>query len=93
MSSTIRVYSKEGETIDIDQQIAFRSGYIKHKIEDEGDDEDIHFNNIKSATLHKVIEFCTYYNENELTPIPKPIPSSQIEEFVTEWDAAYIDLE
>ena len=50
--------------------------------------------NVKSKVLAKVLEFLKYHAENgAMVEIEKPLKSSKMEEVVSEWDAAFVDIE
>lgn len=56
----------------------------------EGDDDneeirDIPIPNVKAAVLAKVIEYCTHFQEQEMTPITTPLKSSKVEDLVQPW--------
>lgn len=62
-----------------------KTGPTKHPI-------DLAPNNVTSEVLEKVIEFCTYYQEEPMSKIPSPFPESddlQISDLVQKWYADF----
>ena len=80
---SIRQISKEGISFTVDIQVAKMSKIVENTIdEDDGEDHEIQLPNVKSAVLAKVIEYCEYYQTNEMTPITTPLKSSKLEDMV-----------
>lgn len=55
--------------------------------------DEIRLDNIKSATLVKVIEYCTHYPGEPMTEVEKPLKFNTMEEAVQGWYATFVDLE
>lgn len=49
--------------------------------------------NVKSSVLHKVIEFCEYYQKEEMTAIQTPLKSAKLEDLVQPWYAQYVKVD
>lgn len=49
--------------------------------------------NVRTLVLTKVIEYCTHYQEEPMTPITTPLKSSKIEDLVQPWYASFVQLE
>ena len=82
------------DKIQITRKAAEMSKLIKEMLdEDEEDSPDIPLPNVQREALQKVVEFCEKHAEDPMTPISKPIKSTDMKVVVGEWDAAYIDLE
>jgi len=62
-------------------------------VEDSGTDEAIPLPNVKSEILEKVIEYCKHHKDNPPEEIAKPLKTSNLEEVVSQWDAAFVDVE
>ena len=61
--------------------------------EDEDEVREIPLPNVKDAVLTKVIEYCTHYKEEPMTPIQTPLKSSKIEDLVQPWYAEFVKVE
>lgn len=53
--------------------------------DEEEDIRDIPIPNVKAAVLAKVIEYCTHFQQQEMTPITTPLKSSKVEDLVQPW--------
>ncbi|EED88404.1 hypothetical protein THAPSDRAFT_10077 [Thalassiosira pseudonana CCMP1335] len=97
---TVKLVSKEGDTFEVPIEVAKLSNLVVTTLgeEDDYDDDDdnmveIPLPNVKSSVLAKVIEYCTHYNQDPMTPITTPLKSNRIEEIVQEWYAHFVDVE
>ena len=60
---------------------------------DEDEVQEIPLPNVRSAVLTKVIEYCTHYQADPMTPITTPLKSSKVEEVVQQWYADFVKVE
>jgi S-phase kinase-associated protein 1 len=63
---------------------------------DDGDETsmpDIPLPNVSADVLGKVIEYCRYYQEDEMRPIQTPLNSNKLEELVQEWYADFVKVD
>eukprot|EP00978_Attheya_sp_CCMP212_P016389 scaffold42935_cov65-Attheya_sp.AAC.1 len=60
---------------------------------DEDEVQEIPLPNVRSAVLTKVIEYCTHYQTDPMTPITTPLKSSKVEEVVQQWYADFVKVE
>ena len=78
-------------------KVAKMSTLVATTIDDDVDDDDevreIPLPNVKDAVLTNVIEYCTHYKEDPMTPITTPLKSSQIEQLVQPWYASFVKVE
>ncbi len=58
MSKRVRLICQEGETIEVDLEVAEKSILIKGMIDDGGIDEEIPLPNVKKNVFTKIAEFC-----------------------------------
>lgn len=49
--------------------------------------------NVKGRVLAKVIEYCKQHVDSPPSAIAKPLKSANLKEIVSEWDAAFVDIE
>jgi hypothetical protein len=45
---------------------------------------------IDSATVRKVIEYVEYHERVPAQPIPKPLPTANLQELLSEWDNQFV---
>lgn len=73
------------------------STLVATTIDDDAEDEDevreIPLPNVKDVVLKKVIEYCTHYKSEPMTPIQTPLKSSKIEDMVQPWYADFVKVE
>ena len=58
--SKVKLVTSDGETIEVDVDVASKSVLIKGMIDDSGVDEEIPLPNVKKSVLEKIIQFCVY---------------------------------
>jgi S-phase kinase-associated protein 1 len=89
--------SKEGDVYEVPIAVAKMSTLVATTIDDDADDDDevreIPLPNVKDAVLTKVIEYCTHYKDEPMTPIQTPLKSSKIEDLVQPWYANFVKVE
>ncbi|CAF0959978.1 unnamed protein product, partial [Didymodactylos carnosus] len=71
MAHKIRLQSSDGDTFDVDVEIAKQSATIKTMLEDLGmEDEDdvIPLPNVNSAIMKRVITWCTHHKDDPAPP-------------------------
>jgi S-phase kinase-associated protein 1 len=89
--------SKEGDVYEVPMSVAKMSTLVATTIDDDAEEDDevreIPLPNVKDAVLTKVIEYCTHYKEEPMTPIQTPLKSSKIEDLVQPWYAEFVKVE
>ena len=87
--------SQEGESFSVPIPVAKLSELVKSTIDEDEDEggQEIPIPNVKAAVLSKVLEYCTHYQQEEMTPIETPLNSSNIEDLVQPWYADYVEVE
>lgn len=75
------------------------SGLVKETLGDEDDDEDesslpdIPLPNVSADVLAKVIEYCKFYQEDNMRSIQTPLASNRLEDLVQEWYAEFVKVD
>ena len=64
MSQKVKLTTMDGETVEVDVDIACKSILVKGIIDDPGVDDEIPLPQIKRSILDKIIEYCTYIHSN-----------------------------
>lgn len=69
-SINLRLKSKDGKVFDVPKDIAKQIKFVNDMLEDvdEVDGMEIPMGEVRGNILEKVIAFCTFHHNNELTP-------------------------
>ncbi|OQR85536.1 S-phase kinase-associated protein 1A [Achlya hypogyna] len=92
----VNLVSQDGDSFEVTQAVACVSELVKTMIADEEDEDgvrEIPLPNVKSPVLAKVIEFCAHHVNNPMADIEKPLKSGDLADVVSEWDAAFVDID
>lgn len=92
----IYLITDEGDKFNVNLKSALMSELVKTMFDPElPEDEEQEFTipNIKTEILVKIIDFITYYQENPMTEIEKPLKSSNMNEIVSEWYVNFVNVE
>ena len=90
----ITLISSDSQRFEISQKAAMRSEIIKDSIESSRNDHiEFNVNNVKGDVLKKVVEYLEHYENEEPKLYEKPLSSSNLKEFVDEWDYNFINIE
>ena len=93
-SEKVKLTTQDGETIEVDKEIACKSILVKGIVDDsDGANEEIPLPTVKKAILEKILEFCEYIHKNSPPEIDKPLRSSELRDVVNEWYANFVNLE
>ena len=91
-STNLVLVSSDNQKIEIDTESAQKSLLLKGLIADfNAQQEPIQLPDIKYDILKKVVEYLTYYKDKTPKDIPKPMPSSNLNEVIDEWDVNFIN--
>ena len=93
MSEMIKLQTMDGETVEVEKEIACKSVLVKGIVDDSGADDEIPLPQIKKAILVKIIDYCTYINTNSPPEIEKPLRSNELSDVVNPWYAEFVNLE
>lgn len=90
----LHLVSKEGTIIDAPIE-PMKASILIEKMLDGGEDDDdktIPLPNVSSHILRLIVDFLKYYYTDKMDNIPKPIPSVDLEDFITkEWYANFVN--
>ena len=89
----VKLLCSDGETVEIDINVAEKSVLIKGLIDDSGTEEEIPLPNVKKPILDKVVQFCTHLLDNAPPEIEKPLRSTDMSAVVADWYAKFINLD
>jgi S-phase kinase-associated protein 1 len=93
--------SREGTVYEVPRNVALMSGLVRETLGDDDDDADttdpnmpdIPLPNVSADVLEKVIEYCRYYQDDEMRTIQTPLNSNKLEELVQEWYADFVKID
>ena len=89
VEKTIKVKSSDGKVIELSTKAASKSKLLSGIIEDYPEDSEFPLNKINGATLEKVKEYLSHYQDSEPKPIEKPL-QKDFKDCVDEWDYKFI---
>ena len=89
-SNLLKLKSSDDKIIEIDENIFKRSNFFIELKDILHLDEEIDIKGINSKTLIKIIEYLNHYQNQEPMIIPKPLPNSDLNHVLIEWDYNYI---
>ena len=93
MAERITLATMDGETMEVDKEIAMKSVLIRGIVEDSGVEDDVPLPSIKKPILEKVIDYCTYIHQNPPPEIDKPLRSNNLNDVVSDWYANFVNLD
>ena len=88
-SNLIKIKSSDGQIFEIEERGLDRAKLFKELKEILNLKEELPFD-VDSKNLKKIIEFLNYYIYEIPKAIPKPLPSSDLKQVLSEWDYNYI---
>ena len=88
----VNIISKENESFTISKEVSQLSELFKTILEDEKENE-ILLKIVSSQYLTKVIEFMNYYFSNPFDEFQKPLKSSNLQNFVSDWYISFLDID
>ncbi len=91
MSQKVKLITMDGETVEVDVDIA--SILVKGIIDDPDVGDEIPLPQIKRSILDKIIEYCTYIHSNQPPEIEKPLRSAQLSDCVSQWYADFVNVD
>lgn len=90
--TTLLLISSDNQKIEIDSESAKKSNLLLTYLNDEANkQETIQLSEVKYDILKKIVEYLTYYKDKTPKEIPKPMPSSNLNEVLDEWDVKFIN--
>ncbi|XP_050738997.1 S-phase kinase-associated protein 1 isoform X1 [Eriocheir sinensis] len=93
---SIKLQSSDGDTFDVDVEIAKQSVTIKTMLEDLGMDEDeeevVPLPNVNAAILKKVIQWCTYHKDDPPLPDDDDNKEKRTDD-ISSWDADFLKVD
>ena len=88
-SKKITLKSSDGEVFEVDEAVTLESPTIKHMIEEDSADNEIHLPNVRSKILAKVIEYCKKHVEAQSTNREERTSDDDLRA----WDAEFIKVD
>lgn len=89
-SSTLLLIAKNGATHVISKQAAIMSELLRSMMESDSEAYEVPLTPLDSDILKKCIEYCTYHSTRPPRAIERPLPSSDMSDFVERWDLDFL---
>ena len=86
----IKLKSSDGEIFEVEENYLNKSKVLCELKEFLKPDEELYVKEVEGKTLSKVIEYLKHYVNEEPKEIPKPLPSADLKQLLSEWDYNYI---
>ena len=93
MAEMITLATMDGETMQVEKDIAMKSVLIRGIVEDSGVEDDVPLPSIKKPILEKVIGYCRHIHQNPPPEIDKPLRSNNLNDVVSDWYADFVNLD
>jgi S-phase kinase-associated protein 1 len=87
----LTLVSRDGKRISITHTLAKVCDYLKNVIDTDSSVVEIELNQIDSVVIEKILEWLKYHEKTPPKDIPRPLPTSHLENIVGKWDAKFID--
>ena len=88
MAERITLATMDGETMEVDKEIAMKSVLIRGIVEDSGVEDDVPLPSIKKPILEKVIEYLEHIHTNS-----PPRIRSESSYTISDWHAQFVKVE
>lgn len=86
--------SGEGKRKEISREAASLSELVQDMLHDDDDDvPEVPLPEVNNEVLLRVVSFLEKHKTDPMKEIPKPIPTTNLEEIVGEWDAKFMDVD
>ena len=93
MDANIRkLKSEDNQIFEIETDSLKLSNFLSNLILDFPDDEDeIPINEVDGKNLKLIIDYLNHYKNEKIVEIPKPLPSGDLKQYLSDWDYNYIN--
>ncbi|KAI9076982.1 hypothetical protein K1719_041058 [Acacia pycnantha] len=89
----VTLRSNDDEEFDIPMNVASQSELVKNMLDDLGDSKVVPLNNVNSAILAKVIEYCKKHAESTAKDGEAANDAGGAEELLKRWEAEFLKLD
>lgn len=87
--STVKLFSNQGKEFVVSKLALDKSKYLKEHENDKGS-----YNLDYSARIVELVaEFLEHYKDQDAQTIPSPLQSTNLSDFLSEWDVKFIEKE
>ena len=93
MAEMVKLTTMDGETVEVEKEIACKSILIRGIVDASGVEEELPLPAIKRAILDKIIEYCKYIHSNTPPEIEKPLRTTQLSDVVNDWYANFVNID
>ncbi|KAK9245434.1 E3 ubiquitin ligase SCF complex, Skp subunit [Lipomyces tetrasporus] len=90
----VKLTSSDGESFDVEKDVAERSVLIKNMIEDVGDDStEIPIPNVTANVLKKVLEWCEHHKGDPAPATEDDTDARKKSTDIDEWDQKFMQVD
>ncbi|KAJ8102619.1 E3 ubiquitin ligase SCF complex, Skp subunit [Lipomyces tetrasporus] len=90
----VKLTSSDGESFDVEKDVAERSVLIKNMIEDVGDDStEIPIPNVTANVLKKVLEWCEHHKSDPAPATEDDTDARKKSTDIDEWDQKFMQVD
>ena len=89
----VKLTTMDGETQEVEKEIACKSILVKGIIDDSGVDDEIPLASVKKSILEKIIQYCEHIHTHSPPEIEKPLRSNDLNSVVHQWYADFVNLD
>ncbi|XP_065193532.1 S-phase kinase-associated protein 1-like [Sycon ciliatum] len=98
MAAILKLVSNDGEVFDVEVKVACQSKVLKAMLQDTGDiaddDQPVPLPPVNGATLRKVIEWCTHYQNENSVEGEDPLDESESRTInIDSWDKEFLKVD
>jgi len=87
-----KIKSKDGQTFEVEEKCLGMSKVLKDLVNDFPEPEkELPVNEVEGKCLERIIDYLKHYETERPKEIPKPLPSPDLKQVVSEWDYNYIN--
>lgn len=89
-SYTVTFVTSDNKEITLPKEVAEQSILVKELTGDDDNNTEAVPIQVTSSILNLILPYLQYHFEHAASPIPKPLPSKNINEVVCEWDQQFL---
>jgi S-phase kinase-associated protein 1 len=89
----VRLKSRDGKVFEVPRKAAMMSTLVRTALESDHAEREIALDLIDSGDVAKVVEYLNYHARVPPREIERPIPSTNLRDFVDEWDANFAEVD
>jgi S-phase kinase-associated protein 1 len=93
MEGSIDLVSQEGDKFTVVRRAAYMSELVKTSLKEDIEAKEFPIPNVPTKVLALVVKYMNYHIDNPAKEIEKPLKSANMKEFVSNYDADFVELD